>query len=191
MCKLVENSFRDVNIAFANQLSLICDKEGINVWELINLANRHPRVDIMQPGSGVGGHCIAIDPWFIVARDPENSKFISAARDINDQKPNWVISKIKKAASNFTAYADKNPTILCLGLTFKPDIDDFRGSPALSIASTLRSDGYKVIAAEPNISFHEDFEIVNVKDGIERADVIAILVKHTQFLDKNIELITA
>ena len=133
LSKLTENSFRDVNIAFANELSLICDRESINVWELINLANRHPRVNILQPGPGVGGHCIAVDPWFIVARTPKQSKLIKTAREVNDSKPQWVINKVKSSADKY-----KSPIIGCLGLAFKADVDDLRESPAANIVRQIQ-----------------------------------------------------
>lgn len=187
MCKLTENSFRDVNIAFANELSLICDKENINVWDLIQLANRHPRVNILQPGAGVGGHCIAVDPWFIVARDIENAKLIRTAREVNNRKTDWVIDKIKIAAADATAVSGKKPTIACMGLAFKPDIDDLRESPALHIALALKTQGYEVIAVEPNIDSHDSFKVVELEQALGIADVIAILVKHRQFLTRNIQ----
>jgi UDP-N-acetyl-D-mannosaminuronic acid dehydrogenase len=187
MCKLTENSFRDVNIAFANELSLICDKEGINVWSLIQLANRHPRVNILQPGAGVGGHCIAVDPWFIVARDVENAKLIRTAREVNNHKTDWVIDKIKIAAADATAKSGKKPTIACLGLAFKPDIDDLRESPAMHVALALQSQGYDVIAVEPNIDSHESFTVVGLEHALGNADVIVMLVKHRQFLATNIK----
>lgn len=182
MCKLTENSFRDVNIAFANELSMICDKESINVWKLIQLANRHPRVHILQPGAGVGGHCIAVDPWFIVARDVENAKLIRTARGVNNHKADWVINKIKIAAADATAKSGKKPTIACLGLAFKPDIDDLRESPAFHIALVLKMQGYDVIAVEPNIDSHDSFTVVGLEQALEVSDVIAILVKHRQFV---------
>lgn len=187
MCKLTENSFRDVNIAFANELSLICDKESINVWDLIQLANRHPRVNILHPGTGVGGHCIAVDPWFIVARDVENAKLIRTAREVNNHKTDWVIDKIKIAAADATAKSGKKPTIACLGLAFKPDIDDLRESPALHVALALQSQGYYVVAVEPNIDAHESFNVVGLEQVIGNAEVIAILVKHRQFLAPGIQ----
>jgi UDP-N-acetyl-D-mannosaminuronic acid dehydrogenase len=187
MCKLTENSFRDVNIAFANELSLICDKEGINVWNLIQLANRHPRVNILQPGAGVGGHCIAVDPWFIVARDVENAKLIRTAREVNNHKTDWVIDKIKIAAADATAKSGKKPTIACLGLAFKPDIDDLRESPALHVALTLQSQGYDVIAVEPNIDSHDSFTVVGLGQALGSADVIAVLVKHRQFFAPDVQ----
>lgn len=187
MCKLTENSFRDVNIAFANELSLICDKEGINVWNLIQLANRHPRVNILQPGAGVGGHCIAVDPWFIIARDVENSKLIRTAREVNNHKTDWVIDKIKIAAADATAKSGKKPTIACLGLAFKPDIDDLRESPALHVALTLQSQGYDVIGVEPNIDSHDSFTVVGLEQALGSADVIAVLVKHRQFFAADVQ----
>ncbi|QWD80054.1 UDP-N-acetyl-D-mannosamine dehydrogenase [Polynucleobacter sp. MWH-Spelu-300-X4] len=187
MCKLTENSFRDVNIAFANELSLICDKERINVWNLIQLANRHPRVNILQPSAGVGGHCIAVDPWFIVARDVENAKLIRTAREVNNRKTDWVIDKIKIAAADATAKSGKKPTIACLGLAFKPDIDDLRESPALHVALALQSQGYDVIAVEPNIDSHDSFTVVGLEQALGSADVIAVLVRHRQFFAPDVQ----
>ena len=182
MCKLTENSFRDVNIAFANELSLLCAKEGINVWNLIQLANRHPRVNILQPGAGVGGHCIAVDPWFIVARDPGNSQLIRTAREVNNHKTVWAIDQIKIAVADASARTGRKPKVACLGLAFKPDIDDLRESPALHIAAALKSQGYDVLAVEPNIKSHEQFELASLEEALESADVFAVLVKHRQFL---------
>jgi len=183
MCKLTENSFRDVNIAFANELSLICAKDGINVWNLIQLANRHPRVNILQPGAGVGGHCIAVDPWFIVARDPENSKVIRAAREVNNRKTEWVIEQIKSAAVNAATKLGRNAKIACLGLAFKPDIDDLRESPAVYITQTLIDQGFNLVAVEPNISVHDQFKLSSLEEAMESADVIAVLVKHRLFIE--------
>jgi UDP-N-acetyl-D-mannosaminuronic acid dehydrogenase len=183
MCKLTENSFRDVNIAFANELSMICAKEGINTWNLIQLANRHPRVNILQPGAGVGGHCIAVDPWFIVARDPENARLIRSAREVNNSKTAWVIDQIKIAAADVSAREGRKPTVACLGLAFKPDIDDLRESPAVHIAEALVSQGYDVIVVEPNIEKHDQFTLSSLEDALEKADVIAVLVKHREFVD--------
>ena len=182
MCKLTENSFRDVNIAFANELSLLCAKEGINVWNLIQLANRHPRVNILQPGAGVGGHCIAVDPWFIVARDPGNAQLIRTAREVNNHKTVWAIDQIKIAVADASARTGRKPKVACLGLAFKPDIDDLRESPALHIAAALKSQGYDVIAVEPNIKTHEQFELATLDEALQTADVFAVLVKHRQFL---------
>ena len=182
MCKLTENSFRDVNIAFANELSLICAKEGINVWNLIKLANHHPRVNILQPGAGVGGHCIAVDPWFIVARDPENARVIRTAREVNNHKTVWAIDQIKIAVADASARSGKKPLVACLGLAFKPDIDDLRESPALHIAEALKKAEYDMVAVEPNIESHPDFTLCTLDEALEKADVIAVLVKHRQFL---------
>jgi UDP-N-acetyl-D-mannosaminuronic acid dehydrogenase len=183
MCKLTENSFRDVNIGFANELSLICAKDGINVWDLIKLANRHPRVNILQPGAGVGGHCIAVDPWFIVARDPENAQIIRSAREVNNRKTDWVIDQIKIAAADVTAKTGRKPKIACLGLAFKPDIDDLRESPAVHIAQALLSQGYELVAVEPNIQEDNRFTLIELDDALKSADVLAVLVKHRQFVD--------
>jgi UDP-N-acetyl-D-mannosaminuronic acid dehydrogenase len=193
MCKLTENSFRDINIAFANELSIICSKEGINVWNLIKLANRHPRVNILQPGAGVGGHCIAVDPWFIVARDPENARLIRSAREVNNFKTAWTIDQIHKAATAVAAQIYRKPRVACLGLAFKPDIDDLRESPAVHIAEALINQGYDVIAVEPNIEQHDKFSLSSLDDALNSADIIAVLVKHRQFTNDSIRkrLITA
>ena len=183
MCKLTENSFRDVNISFANELSMICAKDGINVWNLIQLANRHPRVNILQPGAGVGGHCIAVDPWFIVARDPENAQLIRTAREVNNRKTGWVIDQIKIAAADATAKTGRKAKIACLGLAFKPDIDDLRESPAAHIAQVLLSQGYDLVAVEPNIEKDSRFTLVELSEALNAADVLAVLVKHKQFID--------
>jgi len=181
MCKLTENSFRDVNIAFANELSMISAKEGINVWNLIQMANRHPRVNILQPSVGVGGHCIAVDPWFIVARDPENAQLIRSAREVNNFKTNWAIDQIKIAMAEASARVGRKPKLACLGLSFKPDIDDLRESPAVRVVETLFSQGFDVIAVEPNIESHEIFTLSTLEEALHGSDVIAILVKHRQF----------
>lgn len=187
MCKLTENSFRDVNIAFANELSLICDKEGVNVWDLVRLANRHPRVNILQPGAGVGGHCIAVDPWFVVARDEENSRLIKTAREINDYKTDWVIEKIKSHSAEIFKQIRVKPKIACLGLAFKPDIDDLRESPALEVAKSLMNQGYEVVAVEPNIETHEIIELVTLEEVLNGDFILALLVKHKVFSDKSIK----
>lgn len=186
MCKLTENSFRDVNIAFANELSMICAKEGINVWNLIKLANRHPRVNILQPGAGVGGHCIAVDPWFIVARDPESARLIRSAREVNNSKTAWTIDQITIAATNAAVRVGRMPRVACLGLAFKPDIDDLRESPAVHIAEALIRQGYDVIAVEPNIEKHDKFSLSSLEDALNNADVIAVLVKHRQFANDSV-----
>ncbi|HEX2967267.1 MAG TPA: nucleotide sugar dehydrogenase, partial [Syntrophorhabdaceae bacterium] len=173
MAKLVENSFRDVNIAFANELSIICDKLGINVWELIELANKHPRVDILKPGPGVGGHCIAVDPWFVVAAAPQEARLIRTAREVNDYKPHWVLDKVRSKASRF-----KSPVIGCLGLAFKANIDDLRESPALGITRELIASGIgKIMACEPNVngSFQE-FPLYGLNDVLHESDILLLLV---------------
>ncbi|HEG0257736.1 TPA: UDP-N-acetyl-D-mannosamine dehydrogenase [Campylobacter coli] len=185
MAKLTENSFRDVNIAFANELSILCDKLDINVWELINLANCHPRVNILQPGCGVGGHCIAVDPWFIVHQNPNEAKMIKTAREVNDDKPNFVIQKIKERVKDIS-----QPKIACLGLAFKPDIDDLRESPALDIVVKLANEcANQILAVEPNIKQlplklqdKTNIELVSLEQALDKADVIVILVKHREFI---------
>jgi len=191
MCKLTENSFRDVNIAFANELSIICDKLSISVWELIRLANRHPRVNILQPGPGVGGHCIAVDPWFIVSSAPDEARLIRTSREVNDGKPKWVLNKVRTAIGeylqthpNFTA---KDVAIACLGLAFKPDIDDLRESPAVAIAKQLAATHPgQLLAVEPNIealpaSLKESFHLCTIEEAQSKADIFVLLVDHKQF----------
>lgn len=190
MAKLTENSFRDVNIAFANELSLVCDKLDIDVWELIELANRHPRVNILQPGPGVGGHCIAVDPWFIVSETPEQARLIRTAREVNDGKPQWVIEKVKAAVGDFLlknpGHTAKDVAVALFGLAFKPDIDDLRESPSLAIAKQLRAElAGPMLVVEPNI--HEVPEalggcvLVAPESGIAQADICVVLVGHKQF----------
>jgi len=181
MAKLTENSFRDTNIAFANELSILCDKFDIDVWELISLTNRHPRVNVLQPGAGVGGHCIAVDPWFIVHAGGDDAKIIRTAREINTYKTEWSIEKIKNAALKFENENGRKAKVACMGLAFKPDIDDLREAPALYIAKTLKAQGVEVLAVEPNIKNHKDLAILNYEDAIEKADVIAYLVGHKEF----------
>jgi UDP-N-acetyl-D-mannosaminuronic acid dehydrogenase len=184
MAKLTENAFRDVNIAFANELSLISGELGIDVWELIELANKHPRVNILQPGPGVGGHCIAVDPWFIVSSAPDTARLIRTAREVNDGKPTWVIDQVVQASAE-----TENPTIAALGLAFKPDIDDLRESPALSITRQLPGavQGATVLAVEPNIDelppalADAGIELASVEDAIARADIVLLLVDHQEF----------
>ncbi|MGL0957070.1 UDP-N-acetyl-D-mannosamine dehydrogenase [Vibrio vulnificus] len=193
MAKLTENSSRDVQIAFANELSIICDKLDINVWELIALANRHPRVNILQPGPGVGGHCIAVDPWFIVSKTPEEAQIIHTARKVNDGKPEWVINKVKLAIADFLQVnpekTARDITIACYGLAFKPDIDDLRESPALAIAETIAEiHAGRVIGVEPNIESLplslKKIELTDLKQALKVADIHVLLVDHKQF--KNI-----
>ena len=183
MCKLTENSFRDVNIAFANELSVLCDNAGIDVWDLIKLANHHPRVNILQPGTGVGGHCIAVDPWFIVSKDPKNSQLIKAARTINDSKPDWVISKIKTIA-DFKG----TKKVACLGLAFKPNIDDLRESPAAKVVDSLQEQGFAVSCVEPNIDHHESYKLIDINEAIDNFDIIVVLVKHNEFIESNVSI---
>ena len=177
MVKLTENSSRDVQIAFANELSMICETEDIDTWEVINLANRHPRVNILQPGPGVGGHCIAVDPWFIVDRTPEHSNLIRTAREVNDAKPGWVINKVKEYAEKFN-----KPKIACLGLAFKADVDDLRESPAFDIVKELQQDNVgELLVCEPNLSKHAEFNLCSLGDAITDADIVLLLVDHKQF----------
>lgn len=183
MCKLVENSSRDVQIAFANELSMICDEAGINVWELINLANKHPRVNILQPGTGVGGHCIAVDPWFIVSEFPEEAKIIRSAREINNYKTEWVIEKIKNTALQFELDKGRKPQIAAMGLAFKPNIDDLRESPALKVFNELLSNNLDVLPVEPNIETYKDITIWDVDKAINEADILVYLVAHKQFFN--------
>ena len=187
LTKLVENASRDVQIAFANELSMICDKADINVWELINLANKHPRVNILQPGTGVGGHCIAVDPWFIVSAFPKEAKIIRAAREINNYKTQWVIEKIKNKALHFKINNGREPIIACLGLAFKPNIDDLRESPALFVTQSLIQENFNILAVEPNIISHKGFDIVEVNEAIEKADIVTILVGHKKFDNLDIQ----
>ncbi len=182
MCKLTENSYRDVNIAFANELSLVCGRSGIDVWRLIELANRHPRVNILQPGTGVGGHCIAVDPWFIVASDPENTPLIRTAREVNNRKAVWVIEQIAAAATETAGQTGRRPKVACLGLAFKPDIDDLRESPAVQVAAALQKMEFDVVAVEPNIESHDLFVLTSLSNALQQADVVAILVKHAEFV---------
>ncbi len=184
MCKLTENSFRDVNIAFANELSLICDRLGIDVWELIDLANRHPRVSILQPGPGVGGHCIAVDPWFIVSTAPEESRLIKVAREVNNSKPMYVLQRVMEALEGAPGRV-----VACLGLAFKANIDDLRESPSMEIVSRLAERVQnRILVVEPHIDVlprtlapHENIELSSIEDAIEQADVLVLLVDHNQF----------
>jgi UDP-N-acetyl-D-mannosaminuronic acid dehydrogenase len=187
MAKLTENSFRDVNIAFANELSLICDELGINVWELIELANHHPRVNILQPGPGVGGHCIAVDPWFIVSAAPTTSRLVKMARDVNDGKPEYVINKVIERAERFKA-----PVIAALGIAFKPDIDDLRESPSLDIVDKLadRIPDAELRVVEPNVeelperlTKHANISKATFSEAVADADIVLLLVDHHQFKD--------
>lgn len=187
MCKLTENAFRDVNIAFANELSMICDRLGINVWELIGLANRHPRVNVLQPGPGVGGHCIAVDPWFIVSKTPEEARLIGTARLVNDSKPHWVLDKVDRAVGQVVKKKGE-ARIVCFGLAFKPDIDDLRESPSVEIALRL-AEKYpgQVAAVEPNIEAlpaalaRQEVQLLSLAEGVQAGDVLVMLVDHSEF----------
>ena len=181
LCKLTENSFRDVNIAFANELSLLCEKEGIDVNQLIQLVNYHPSVNVLQPGTGVGGHCIAVDPWFLVARYPDDARLIHTARKVNIHKTSWVVEKIRSAAFDFSTNIGKKPKIACLGLAYKADIDDLREAPAVEVVRQLISQDYEVYCVEPNISSHNEFRLLDIYTAISECDVIAILVNHQDF----------
>lgn len=191
MCKLTENSFRDVNIAFANELSMICNKINISVWELIRLANHHPRVNVLQPGPGVGGHCIAVDPWFIVSKTPDEARLIRAAREVNDSKPKWVLDQVRLAIGKFL---QENPsktsadvTVACLGLAFKPDIDDLRESPSLEITRQIaKAHPGAVLAVEPNIgslpaSLEGKATLCGIDHALSHADIVVLLVDHSVF----------
>jgi UDP-N-acetyl-D-mannosaminuronic acid dehydrogenase len=192
MTKLTENSFRDVNIAFANELSIICEKQQINVWELINLANHHPRVNILQPGPGVGGHCIAVDPWFIVHSAPAEAKIIRTAREVNDSKPLLVIEKIQLAARLL-----EKPRIACLGITYKPNTDDLRESPVIRILQQLGdSSPLEIDIVEPNISAlpeslakYPHFRLVDCETALATADIVVMLVAHNEFKSLNLRML--
>ena len=187
MCKLTENSSRDVQIAFANELSFICDKAGINVWELIDLANRHPRVNILQPGCGVGGHCIAVDPYFITAEFPMESRMISTARETNNYKAFWCAEKVRNAMLRFELRHGRKPAVAMMGLAFKPDIDDLRESPAKGITTkVLQScNNADIMVVEPNVSEHKLFKLTPYKEAYEKADIVVFLVNHREFAGLN------
>jgi len=186
MSKLTENACRDVNIAFANELSILCDKFGINVWELISLANRHPRINILKPGSGVGGHCIAIDPWFIVAEGKEDARIIRTAREINNRKPLWVVDKVVAAINEFTKKKGHAPKLAVMGIAFKPDIDDLRESPSLFIAKQLIAKGIDLMIAEPNIKNHSKLKLTEYQEAANTADIVLFLVSQKEF--KNMKI---
>ena len=188
MCKLVENSSRDSQIAFANELSLICDKADINVWELINLANKHPRVNILQPGCGVGGHCIAVDPYFIVSDYPAESKMIGTAREVNNYKSFWCAEKIQNEKLQFELKNGRKPKTALMGLAFKPNIDDLRESPAKYIAQKVlqNSNNEQHFIVEPNIESHSVYKLTDYKEAINQADIVVFLVAHKEFLNLDI-----
>lgn len=183
MCKLTENASRDSQIAFANELSLICDKAGINVWELIRLANKHPRVNILQPGCGVGGHCIAVDPYFITADFPMESRMIAQARATNNYKPFWCAEKVKTARLEFELANGRQPSIAIMGLAFKPNIDDLRESPAIHIAERVLQDSgdADMYIVEPNVHEHKVFKLTDYKEATQKADIVVLLVAHNEF----------
>jgi UDP-N-acetyl-D-mannosaminuronic acid dehydrogenase len=181
LTKLVENAYRDVNIAFANELSMICDKASIDVSELITLASKHPRVKILQPGPGVGGHCIAVDPWFIISEFRSEAKLMKQARQINEDKEEWVTKKIREAAKKFKKNNGREAKIACMGLSYKADIDDLRESPALNIYRQLESEQFRVMAVEPNLRKHPELEITDTLKAIGEADILVFLVAHKEF----------
>ena len=185
LCKLTENSSRDVQIAFANELSLICDKAGINVWELIALANKHPRVNILQPGCGVGGHCIAVDPYFITADYPEESRIIADAREVNNYKSLWCAEKVINAMLRFEKDNKRKPVVAMMGLAFKPNIDDLRESPAKQIVSRVMQgcNNADFLIVEPNIQSHKVFKLTNYKEAYDKADIVVFLTAHKEFLE--------
>lgn len=188
MCKLVENSSRDNSIAFANELSMICDQADINVWELIDLANKHPRVNILKPGTGVGGHCIAVDPWFIVADFPDQAKIIKQSREINNYKTEWALEKIKSTAYKFKADNGRNAKVACMGLAFKPDIDDLRESPALKVTMDLMEEkDIEVFPVEPNIHHFQGIDLYPYTEAINECDIVVFLVGHREFFDLDLE----
>ena len=183
MAKLAENTFRDVNIALANELSIICDQHGVNPWAMIELANRHPRVDILQPGPGVGGHCIAVDPWFIADSAPADARLIRTAREVNDGKPDWVLAKVRSAVAGLAS-----PVIACLGVAFKADVDDLRGSPALDIVRRLDEEGIaRVVVCEPNLTAHPDLQLEPLDSALAQANVVLLLVDHKPFRDLTLD----
>lgn len=187
MAKLTENSFRDVNIAFANELSLLCDKFSIDVWELIRLANRHPRVNILQPGTGVGGHCIAVDPWFIVHEGGDDAQLIRTGREVNTRKTEWVVERIQAEVARFKADKGRMPQVACMGLAFKPNIDDLRESPALWVFQQLVAAGTEPLAVEPNLKSHASVSLTPWQEAAEKADLLVYLVAHQEFKDLEVE----
>lgn len=183
MAKLVENASRDLQIAFANELSIVADRFGINVWELIELANHHPRVNILQPGTGVGGHCIAVDPWFIISCAGGDAKLMETARQRNTEKTQWVIDKIKKRATEFEELMGWPAKVAVMGLAYKPNIDDLRESPALYVAERLRESGLDLMVVEPNIQEHAEFDLVTPQEAVNTSDIVVYLVGHKEFYE--------
>jgi len=182
MVKLVENSFRDVNIAFANELSRICDKLNLKIWKVIELANKHPRVNVLKPGPGVGGHCVAVDPFFIVEKAPDEARLIKTARRVNDSMPDYMVEKVERAVKQAEI---KNPIIACLGITYKAGTGDLRGSPALRIVRTLREKGYTIRACDPYIRDFTEFSLFSLEEAVEGADCLVLLVDHKEFKEIN------
>ena len=187
MCKLMENAYRDVNIGFANELSMVCEKAGVDFSELICLANRHPRVNILNPGPGVGGHCISVDPWFVIHDFPDDARLIRMARDVNRTKTEWVIEKICDLVESFREKNDREPVVACMGLTYKPDIDDLRESPSLFIIKELIRRKLDVLAVEPNIESHADFLLTSYTEAVDVADILVYLVAHREFKKKDMK----
>ncbi|WP_288235950.1 UDP-N-acetyl-D-mannosamine dehydrogenase [uncultured Prochlorococcus sp.] len=187
LVKLTENAYRDVNIAFSNEISLICDQKNIDPYELINLANKHPRVNILKPGCGVGGHCIAVDPWFIASASPELSKIVQLAREVNNHKTKWVLEKIKKTIFNYKEKRHKEPIIGCFGLTYKPNVDDIRESPALKITKELIKNNFKLLINEPNLKNVDFAALYSIEYLLENSDIIVILVGHEKYKSINLE----
>ena len=183
LCKLTENSSRDSQIAFANELSIICDKAGINVWELISLANKHPRVNILSPGCGVGGHCIAVDPYFISSEFPAESKMITSAREVNNYKAFWCAEKIKNTILDFEIKNNRKPKVAMMGLAFKPNIDDLRESPAQYITTKVAQDcnNASIMVVEPNVTEHKFFKLTDYHKAYQQADIVAFLTAHNEF----------
>ncbi len=181
MSKLSENAFRDINIAYANELSMFCHRFSIDIYELINLTNKHPRVNILNPGCGVGGHCIAIDPWFIACEDPKNTMLIQTARQVNNKKTSWILELVESKASSIKKKFKRDITIGCFGLSFKPNIDDLRESPALKITKELIEKGYNVLSCEPNIESHTEIELYAINEVVEKSDLLVFLVAHSEF----------
>ena len=183
MCKLTENSSRDMQIAFANELSIICDKAGINVWELISLANKHPRVNILQPGCGVGGHCIAVDPYFISSEFPKEARMIAMAREVNNSKADWCAEKVQNAMLRFELDNKRKPVVAMMGLAFKPNIDDLRGSPAKYIVAKVMQEcnNANILVVEPNITEHKVFKLTDYMEAYDKADIVVFLTAHTPF----------
>jgi UDP-N-acetyl-D-mannosaminuronic acid dehydrogenase len=183
MCKLTENASRDARIAFVNELSIICDKAGVDVWELIDLANKHPRVNLLRPGCGVGGHCIAVDPWFLVTDFPAEAGLIRQARMTNDHKADWCAQKVLETCSRVRERSGRNPVVACMGLAFKPDVDDLRESPAHYIVDRIIAESRtEVLVTEPNIEDHPAFTLTRYEEAYTRADIVVWLVCHTAFV---------